>query len=414
MAENKVQAGFHAVQSVIQLQELVSVVQKAAVLFKVSYFSLCQYPDLETKVHQGGTESRKLCISTAATFLQCANVGTDIMKRVFPAIRQAVRDQQMQSARVSLELSKTLIQKMCSDVQNVVEKYESLNGSVAGTCSDVKAVRESEQQEREKKTQEAEALRAQAHALKDRLARLNEEKAQVGRQIQDKLAEKRQRQGGCWAYSDKSNNARLSALEGELRYLYGQDNCLTREIWDNAAELNRMQAVYSQVLVEIGKLGKPKQLQEVQRCLSRVQQILLRLHNFCDTARVAIASLGQKTEAGESFLDYIQDFKEEYLKSLDEAEQSVCGAAAEGVRPGPARAGAAEPLPGHGHRSLRQEEEGREELSHGLCASCIIMESLLGHLSSFLMMSCGDLGCHGGWESLFPAPGVLVRGFHAD
>ncbi|XP_069054741.1 uncharacterized protein [Lepisosteus oculatus] len=391
MAENKVQAGFHAVQSVIQLQELVSVVQKAAVLFKVSYFSLCQYPDLETKVHQGGTESRKLCISTAATFLQCANVGTDIMKRVFPAIRQAVRDQQMQSARVSLELSKTLIQKMCSDVQNVVEKYESLNGSVAGTCSDVKAVRESEQQEREKKTQEAEALRAQAHALKDRLARLNEEKAQVGQQIQDKLAEKRQRQGGCWAYSDKSNNARLSALEGELRYLYGQDNCLTREIWDNAAELNRMQAVYSQVLVEIGKLGKPKQLQEVQRCLSRVQQILLRLHNFCDTARVAIASLGQKTEAGESFLDYIQDFKEEYLKSLDEAEQSVCGAAAEGVRPGPARAGAAEPLPGHGHRSLRQEDEDREELSHFLCASCIIIGSLLGHLSSFLMMSCGDL-----------------------
>jgi len=63
-------------------------------------------------------------------------------------------------------------------------------------------------------------------------------------------------------------------------------------------------------------------LKEVQRCLSRIQNILVNLGiNFWKKVETLLDNLKEKTFVGEDLIEDLNDLKEEFLTSIEAAEQ---------------------------------------------------------------------------------------------
>lgn len=75
------------------------------------------------------------------------------------------------------------------------------------------------------------------------------------------------------------------------------------------------------VFVFPGSVPDPVHLVEVQSCLTRIQKILLQLKSFWEKIGVMVTNLQQKTFAGEDLIDVLSEFKEEFLDSLQVAEE---------------------------------------------------------------------------------------------
>ncbi|KAL0156045.1 hypothetical protein M9458_047291, partial [Cirrhinus mrigala] len=61
-------------------------------------------------------------------------------------------------------------------------------------------------------------------------------------------------------------------------------------------------------------------LDEVQMCLSRIQQILVQLQKFWEKVGSLLDTLKQKTFAGEDWIEELTDLKEQFLESIDAAK----------------------------------------------------------------------------------------------
>lgn len=62
-------------------------------------------------------------------------------------------------------------------------------------------------------------------------------------------------------------------------------------------------------------------LDEVQKCLSRIQQILVQLQKFWEKVGSLLDTLKKETFAGEDCIKYLADMKENFLESIDAAKE---------------------------------------------------------------------------------------------
>ncbi|KAI2644237.1 hypothetical protein H4Q32_027860 [Labeo rohita] len=70
-----------------------------------------------------------------------------------------------------------------------------------------------------------------------------------------------------------------------------------------------------------GLMPSVTHLGEVQKCLSRIQHILLQLQKFWEKVGTQMDMLKKRTVAGEDCINYLEEMKEEFLESIKEAKE---------------------------------------------------------------------------------------------
>ncbi|KAK6299109.1 hypothetical protein J4Q44_G00306190 [Coregonus suidteri] len=96
------------------------------------------------------------------------------------------------------------------------------------------------------------------------------------------------------------------------------------ETEDKKKKLNKEEECLQERVDTLTDLPDPVHLAEVQRSLTRIQHILLQLKSFWENIGVMVTNLQQRTFAGEDLIEFLSDFKDEFLASLDTTEK--CGA----------------------------------------------------------------------------------------
>ncbi|MGH0164041.1 UNVERIFIED_CONTAM: hypothetical protein FKN15_072195 [Acipenser sinensis] len=323
--------------------------QKTALLFHLSYLCMANFPELERKLRAKATESQQLFSSSAILLLQCASTGDNIVKMLFPMIRTAVEKKNAVLAVKILEKAKSWIQDTCNKVDETVKKYERLDKDVGDTCSDVNKTKVEKEKEKGEKTTEAKALESRVNALEVKLESLKEESEEVEKSIKEEnkkleemvngIAERDRKFAiaaaavpiiGLVVYgfqkliNDPKDQAAMSVSKSRLEELNKQRKSLSSQSWKHEMELITLQMEYSKAQIKIGSVGDPSQLKDVQKCLTRIQQILNKMKQFWETTGVALENLKQKTFAGEDMIEFLGDCQGLFLQSLDVAENLQC------------------------------------------------------------------------------------------
>ncbi|XP_069054365.1 uncharacterized protein [Lepisosteus oculatus] len=333
-------------------RDLLPAAEKTALLFHLSYLCLATHPELERKLRLKATESQQLFASSEVLLLQCASTGTNIVGTMLPMIRTAVKKRNVQLAKMFLDKSKGWIKDICHQVDRSVEKYEALGRGVGDTCSDVVKTKADKEQQKKEKSAEAQALEGQSSKLDTSVKQLQGERDQMEKDIQDKNKElqgliisigERDRKFAIVAAvvpilgnminaiqkaaNDPKDKAAVESLKVQLEELHKSKDAKVSELWQKEKELIRLQLDYAKVQIDIGSIGDPKMLAEVQKCLTRIQDILLQMKKFWETTGVALDILTKTTFAGEHMLDFLEECEADFLSSLDKAEpiwESFC------------------------------------------------------------------------------------------
>ncbi|XP_069054364.1 cingulin-like [Lepisosteus oculatus] len=326
-------------------RDLLPATEKTALLFHLSYLCLAAHPELERKLRLKATESQQLFASSEVLLLQCASTGTNILGTMLPMIRTAVKKRNVELAKMFLDKSKGWIKDICHQLDRSVEKYEALGRGVGDTCRDVVEIKEDQEQQEKRKSAEAQALEGQSSKLDTSVKQLQGERDQLEKDIQDKIKElqgliisigERDRKFaivaavvpilGSMIYAiqkavnDPKDKVALESLRVQLEELYKSKDTKVSELWQKEKELFRLQLDYAKVQINIGSIGDPSTLAEVQECLTRVKDILLQMKKFWEMTGVALDTFKQRTFTREDTLDVLEDCEKDFLSSLDEAE----------------------------------------------------------------------------------------------
>ncbi|ROI49018.1 hypothetical protein DPX16_7173 [Anabarilius grahami] len=104
-----------------------------------------------------------------------------------------------------------------------------------------------------------------------------------------------------------------SALESPAVWEFS-DFCLTHMDF-------RFAHLFTSVFDITGQLPSVTHLDEVQKCLSRIQQILVQLQKFWERVGSLLDTVKKRTLAGDVWIQDLTDMKEEFLKSISAAEE---------------------------------------------------------------------------------------------
>lgn len=124
------------------------------------------------------------------------------------------------------------------------------------------------------------------------------------------------------AINSKDDSDRLELARDKLNDLRMKRSDLSRDL--GQAETNRMhwQFQLTKGEFEVGVVPDPVHLPEVQQNLTRIQKILIELRSFWEKIEMLVKHLEQKTFADETLVEYLEVFKEDFLKSIECAAQA--------------------------------------------------------------------------------------------
>ncbi|KAJ7983350.1 hypothetical protein DPEC_G00379950 [Dallia pectoralis] len=135
------------------------------------------------------------------------------------------------------------------------------------------------------------------------------------------------------AINDPKDKAAIKIATMKLNNLHQNKSELNKKEWMAQTELLNNQMKLTRATFDLGAVPDPVHLAEVQKYLSRIQDILLKLKSFWEKIEVMVKSQEKKTFAAENLLEVLQDeeFKEAFLNSLDSAAKGwndfKCGCA---------------------------------------------------------------------------------------
>ncbi|KAL0150649.1 hypothetical protein M9458_054066, partial [Cirrhinus mrigala] len=113
--------------------------------------------------------------------------------------------------------------------------------------------------------------------------------------------------------------AQIHALNAELTRLTSEKSNLQNKEWSIQVKLTDLQLQLATSRIEQGVIPSPVHLKDVQRCLSQIQQILLRLQKFWQKVGSLLDTLKEKTFVGEDLIEDLDDMKDDFLQSIEEA-----------------------------------------------------------------------------------------------
>lgn len=259
-----------------------------------------------------------------------------------------------QLALAFLEKAKAWISDIINDVKKIVEKYKKHNSDVAASTSDIITEKDETEQKQKQQTVEMEALQKIVEDLKEKLHNINEKTEDSEKKIEEKNAEIQQfiskitdakeeqtsMMGSkvswysmmvpfagnvydylCKLIKSRSDKIVIEAFNTSLSTLTKEQQRLKEQQWDIQNKLMDKQLQLAKLRIENGQLPCDSHLNEVQTCLSQIQQILVQLQKFWEKVGSLLDTLKEETFAGDVFIKDLANMKEHFLESINEAKQ---------------------------------------------------------------------------------------------
>lgn len=306
---------------------------------------------MERLIRERALDTQLLFGSSEAVLLKCVGTSENLVKSLLPFLKVAVEKNKPQLALDLLEKAKGWIADIISEVKTIVQRYDKHNHDVGTSTSDIIDVKKKTEQKQEKQTNEMEALQKIVDNLEEKLHNINNKIKDSEKKIDDKNAEMQKfiskitsagmsRMGSKVSFFSKivpfvesvmdyiwkmvtstSDEKVIEAFNAALSALTSEQQRLKKEEWEIQNELMPKQLQLAKLKIESGQMPSVTHLDEVQKCLSRIQQILVQLQKFWEKVGSLLDTMEKETFAGENCIKYLAELKEEFLESIDKAKE---------------------------------------------------------------------------------------------
>ncbi|XP_051543325.1 uncharacterized protein LOC127434557 [Myxocyprinus asiaticus] len=345
------------------IQELLPAAERVALLYHLSYLCLGKFPKLERILRERAVETQLLFGSSEAVLLKCVGTSDNLVKSLLPCLKVAVEKNKPQLALKFLEKAKEWIRDIISDVKEIVTRYNLHNNQVASSTSDIITEKEETKKKQQQLTKEMEAIQKIVDELDKNLHNITEEIEKSEEEIEKKNSEIQKFISSitsakekstistpaltpaaamgqsvaifsmivpfveniigfvCKMVTDTAHAATIKTLDGELSQLSCEKQRLKEKEWDIQNKLMDNQLNLAKLHIENGQMPSVSHLDEVQKCLSGIQKLLIQLQKFWEKVGSLLDHLKQKTFAGEDMIEYLDDLKHEFLESIDAAKE---------------------------------------------------------------------------------------------
>ncbi|XP_048030873.1 uncharacterized protein LOC125258081 isoform X2 [Megalobrama amblycephala] len=256
------------------IQELLLSSERTALLYHLSFVCLGKFPKLEYLIRKQASETHLLFRSSEAVLMKCVDTSSNLVTSLFPLVTEAAENNKPVLAVKYLENARTWINDIIRAVDDILKRYDQQAKSVGKCRSDVFIELKETEENLKKHTYEMKAL-------------------------EDALVK----------------------LELELRKIVSENNGPRNQEWDIKIRLIDLQMKLANCKIQQGEIPSPDHLKEVQQCLYQIQQILVDLKEFWEKVSLFLYTLKEKTFAGEVLIEELEDLKEEFLESIEEAKQ---------------------------------------------------------------------------------------------
>ncbi|XP_056307068.1 uncharacterized protein LOC130218804 [Danio aesculapii] len=369
MADNKELMLSKSVGSPEFIQELLPAAERTALLYHLSYLCLGGFPKLERLIRERALETQLLFGSSEAVLFKCVGTSNNLVKSLLPSLKVAAEKNKPQLARKFLEKAQEWISDIIKDVKEIVKRYDKHNSDVGKSTSDIITVKDETEKKQQQQTGEMQALQKTVDTLEANLKKLNKDIEASEKRIEAKNAEiqafinkitgskgeQEKKAAGASAgaaagaaaaaapgvaifsmivpfvesifgyisnmVTASSYQATIKTLQGGLSELTDAHRHLKDQEWSIQNQLMDQELKLAKIKIENGQLPSVSHLDEVQKCLSRIQQILVQLQKFWEKVAVLLDTLKDTTFAGEDYIEFLEDMKDEFLKSVEAAKQ---------------------------------------------------------------------------------------------
>ncbi|XP_067234136.1 uncharacterized protein [Chanodichthys erythropterus] len=248
--------------------------EQTALLYHLSFVCLGKCPKLEYRIREQASETHLLFKSSEAVLMKCVDTSSNLVTSQFPLVIEAAEKNKPVLAVKHLVNARTCISDIIRAVDDIITRYDHQAQRVKKCTSDVFV----EQRETEEKLKKH-------------------------------------------TYEMKALEEALVEFELELKKIVSENNGPRNREWDIKIRLIELQLKLANCKIQQGEIPSPVHLKEVQKCLKQIQHILNDLNKFWIKVGVLLETLKGKTFAGEQLIEYLEDMKEEFLNSIEEAKQ---------------------------------------------------------------------------------------------
>ncbi|TRY58863.1 hypothetical protein DNTS_034155 [Danionella cerebrum] len=346
-------------------QELLPSAERVALLYHLSYLCLGGFPKLERLLRERAVETQMLFGSSEALLLKCMGTSDNLVTSLLPSLKVAVEKNKPILAQKILDRAKAWIDEIIQEVKDIVNRYEKHNSDVAKSTSDIITEKEETEKNQKLLTGEMAAIQQVVDGLEANLTKINKDIADNEEKIEQKNADiqnyiktisvtkddTKGQEANPWAdlggmchpevavvalivpfiesiirfiskmVTATSHKNNLKTFQIGLSELMDTQRRLKEQEWDIQNKLMDNQLKLAKLKIENGQTPSVAYLDEVQKCLSRIQQILIELQKFWQKIRALLDTLRGKTFAAEDSIGYLEDMKDIFLKSITTAEE---------------------------------------------------------------------------------------------
>ncbi|KAI2644221.1 Laminin subunit beta-4 [Labeo rohita] len=336
MADSKELLTKDSVSSPEFIQQLLPSAERTALLYHLSYLCLGNFPKLERLIRKRALETQLLFGSSEAVLMKCAGTSENLVKSLLPFLKVAVEKNKPQ--------------------------YNEHNGDVAKSTSDISTEKDETEKQQQQQTSEMKALQKTVEGLKVNLQNINKKVEDYEKKIEEKNAEMQKFISKITSTNDEqttqtptgtstigskvslfsrivpfmesvidyiwkmitspSDQKVIEAFNAAISALTTEQNRLKEQEWKIQNELMDKQLRLAKLKIENGEIsGQICHFDEVQTCLSQIQQILVQLQVFWEKVGSKLKKMKERTFAGEDCLDELDDMKECFLDSIDQAKE---------------------------------------------------------------------------------------------
>ncbi|CAM4724403.1 unnamed protein product [Leuciscus chuanchicus] len=274
-------------------------------------------------------------------------VSENLVKSLFPMLMTAVEKNKRCLAVKFLGKARAWITDIITDVDKIVERYDLHNRDVASATSDVIQEKIDTDKKIAEQDQELKRIEKALNDMKSKLQKTTAELHETEKKINSKHQELQEFVRSITqtsddlsivaavvpfigllvksiyeAVHDPEQDAHVRALEAQLNTLIADKTALNQKHCQVELQMMDLQMKAARASFDRSSIPDPIHLSEVQKSLTKIQDILIQLKIFWVSVRVLLDSLEQKTFAGEDIIKYLVDLKDVFLDSIKTATEA--------------------------------------------------------------------------------------------
>ncbi|XP_056306740.1 uncharacterized protein LOC130218552 [Danio aesculapii] len=342
------------------IHELLPAAERTALLYHLSYLCLGGFPKLESLIRKRALETQRLFGSSEDVLLSCSSTSDNLVTSLFPMLMYADENNEASLPVKYLEKARAWIDDIIRAMDDMVNRYDQQNRSMASCTSDGIEEQIETAKKQKKHLEEIKSLEDTLNKLEEELKKNTQSIEEMDRKIEEKNAELQNHiQGVSKSRRDMDivaiavpiigllaksiyelatvpgEDAKTESLEADLSRFSTEKQDLHNKECEIQTKQTELQQQLANTKEQLCVIPDPVHLKDVQKCLSRIQQILVDLKKFWEKVASLLDSLKKRTFVNEDLLEE-QDMKEEFLQSIETAGQywqkfSFCCLTAQGI-----------------------------------------------------------------------------------